>query len=199
MKPKDITKFLISDKKYLKISSDKLPIEKLRECEDCLVCTNINVTYVDDENNINIPFGVYATGSFMSKMALSDFLQKRLEGKAIYDKNISGDLGFLSNQSSEGLLGSFPEFEHYFMDNAYAQTGTVFQSWLYNDTYGNIIFEITPFYPWNDPALRKDPRRITYKKFMKNYKPILQTIIPKKNIRQWIKQGKELNKLWFNE
>lgn len=196
MKAMDITKFMISDKRYLKISNDKLPIEKLIECEDCLVCTHIAVTYVDEENNINIPFGFYATGSFVSKMATSDFLQERLEGKAMYDKSVSGDLGFLSNQYFEGLLASFPEFEHYFMSNTYKQTGMAFQSWLYNDKDGNIFFEITPFYPWNDPDLRKDPRRVTYKKFMKDYKPVLETIIPKESIQQWIDQGKQLRKLW---
>src|SRR3990167_1484516 len=195
----DITKFMISDKRYLKISNDKLPIEKLIECEDCLVCTHIDITYVDEENNINIPFGSEATGGFCSIMTTPDFLTKRLEGEAIYDKSVNGDLGFLYNQYCQELIGSFPGFDYSFMAKLDRKTGTVFESWLYNDKDGNIIFEITPFYPWNDPYLRKDPRRVTYKKFMKDYKPILQTIIPKESIRQWIKQGKELNKLWFNE
>ncbi len=199
MKLLNITKFMITDKSYLKISNDSLPIEKLKESEDCLECTYIDIAYVDEENNINIPFGFQATGSFISNMAISDYLSKRLEGKAIYDKSVSGDLGFLYNQYCEELINFFVGFDYSFIAKLDRKAGTAFESWLYNDKNGNIIFEITPFYPWNDPELEKDPRRVTYKKFMKNYKPILQTIIPKESIKQWIKQGKELNTLWFNE
>jgi hypothetical protein len=195
----DITKFVITDKQYLKISHDTLPIEKLSDIENCCEYSYIDIRYVDEDKNISILIGSYDTSSFSNKMATSKLLANVLEGKAVYDKTVNGDLGFLYNQYREEIIDSFIGFDYSFLAKFDREVGSAVESWLYNDKEGNIIFEITPLYPWNDPVLRKDPRRVTYKKFMKNYKPILQTIIPKESIRQWIKQGKELNKLWFNE
>ena len=193
----DIRKYMITDKQYFEISHDTLPIEKLRGIDGCLECTDINIRYMDEEKNIIILMGTYDTSSFSNKMATSKLLAKVLEGKAVYDKAVNGDLGFLYNQYCEEIIVSFPGVAHYFWSGFDRNTGTAVESWLYNDKDGNIIYEITPLYPWNDQVLRKDPRRITYKKFMKNYKPILQALISRETIRQWIKQGIELDKLWF--
>ena len=49
---------------------------------------------------------------------------------------------------------------------------------MYNDKDGNIIFEITPCYPWN-----------------KDYKPAVQIMIPKERLEKWLPQAKKLKKM----
>jgi hypothetical protein len=33
---------------------------------------------------------------------------------------------------------------------------------------------------------------------MKDYKPIIKTVIPKENLKQWLEQGKELKKTYIH-
>ena len=70
---------------------------------------------------------------------------------------------------------------------------------MYNDREGSVIFEITPCYPWHHEEIKLDPRFVPYKKFMKDYKPIVQTITPKENLKQWIKQAEMLDKMLICE
>jgi len=94
----DITKFMITDSQYLKISHDILPIEKLRDALGYSIAwTCVNVAYVNEGKNSNILVGYYETGSFSNKMATSILLKMVLGGKAVYDESVYGDIGVSCN------------------------------------------------------------------------------------------------------
>lgn len=56
-------------------------------------------------------------------------------------------------------------------------------SWLYNDQYGNIILEVTPWF-----NVRKYKNQVVYEKWIKNYKPILKRTIAPEIAQKWIQQ-----------
>jgi hypothetical protein len=60
-------------------------------------------------------------------------------------------------------------------------------SWLYNDRYGNIVLEVTP---WFNVYKCKD--KAIYKQWIKNYKPILKRTIAPEIAQKWIKQMEKL-------
>ena len=84
--------------------------------------------------------------------------------------------------------------KYHFEGNTHKQIQPYFESWLYNNKEGNIIFEITPFYPWHNVTKKANPEKISYKKWIKDYKAVVKTIIPKENLKQWITQAEEVAK-----
>ncbi|HSW76594.1 MAG TPA: hypothetical protein VLG50_06090 [Candidatus Saccharimonadales bacterium] len=183
----DLKKFIISDTEYLKVMPE--PIGK----DDCEICAKCDIDYVNEEKNIIIRFGYDHTSSFCYTIAESGFIQKIIEGKNTLNPNI-GDLGFEWNQYFQGIIKDTDVDKYLFCTNSHKQIRPYFSSWIYNDKDGNIIFEITPFYPWHAETKKSHADFITYKQFMKNYKPTLKTIIQKKYITKWIDQAKELKK-----
>ena len=189
----NLTKFVISDTQYLKINPECI------HDDECKFCANIDLDYIDEANKITIRFGYDHFPSFCSFISKFGRIQQLINNEAIFDDS-SNDLGFEWNQFYQGLIKDTDVLEKYhFESNSHKQIRPYFNSWLYNDKDGNVIFEITPFYPWHGESKKSNPDFITYKQFMKNYKPILKTIIPKENLIQWIAQAKELGKIYFPE
>ncbi len=189
----DLTKFKILKTEYLQIHP---------ECiydDECKFCSNIDIYYIDEEKNINIRFGYEHFSSFCSFLSTYKFIQKLLNNEMVLDKSIIGDPGIEWNKYLKGIRGTKATNEFYFFGNGHKQIPLYFDGWLYNDKEGNVIFEITPFYPFHYETKKTHPDFITYKQFMKNYKPVVITIIPKNNLKQWIEQAKELKKKYFPE
>ena len=70
----------------------------------------------------------------------------------------------------------------------------MYTSWFYNDKNGNIVFEISPFYPWfNVENPQNNVGFVTYEAFMKNYKVVIHKMISKKIFLQWLQQAKLYN------
>ena len=65
-------------------------------------------------------------------------------------------------------------------------------SWLYNDENGDIVFELTPVYPWFHSRPEQGETFIKYSEWMKTYKPLLIRTISKETAQQWLKQIDEL-------
>ena len=61
-------------------------------------------------------------------------------------------------------------------------------SWLYNDTAGNIILEISPIYPWLFDEVKPGEIFIKYSDWMKAYKPYEIIQIPRESAKEWLKQ-----------
>ena len=182
-------KFIISDTQYLKISFDSM------NKDDCEVCVHCDIDYVDEEKNISVRFGYDTISSFCYFIARSERIQKLLRGENVFDEKIANDLGFEWNQYYEGLMQKTDIIEKYhFEGNTHKQIQPYFESWLYNNKEGNIIFEITPFYPWHNVTKKANPEKISYKKWIKDYKAVVKTIIPKENLKQWITQAEEVAK-----
>lgn len=188
----NITKFIISDTQYIQIIPE--PIEK----DACKICGHCDLYYIDTKKNISIRFGYSQTNDVCYFFGKYQRTLDLIDGKNFLYKNIRKDLGFKFNQFHAHALKK-KEYQkvmdYYFQDNSHKDILPYFSSWLYNDKNGNVIFEISPFYPWfNEKNPQKNPEFITYSDFIKNYKIMVKTIIPKENLKKWIPQALKLKR-----
>ena len=184
----NIYKYKISDTQYLQI------IPQCLHGDQCLTCTMVDFDYIDEVAKTNIRFGYDFIDSFSCKFTEGDYIQDLIKGLKKIDVTISVDLGIESNQFFSGRQLTNIFMQYYFLGNNHKHIKPYYNSWLYNDKDGNIIFEITPSYPWHYETKRTCPEKISYTKWLQNYKPTVITMIPKENIKQWIDQAKELEK-----
>lgn len=186
---KNLIKFKISDAQYLKINPENI------STDECKLCANIDIDYIDEQKNIILRFGYEHYSSFCYKIAEYGFVQKLINSEMILDDNSAKILGVEWNQYFERVIKDTNVDQYLCWSNSHKQIRPYFNSWMYNDQEGNVIFEITPFYPWHGETKKSNPDFISYKEFMKDYKPIIKTIIPKENLKQWIKQAEMLDKM----
>ncbi len=180
---------MITNKQYIQVTSDAI-FEK--GC--CLSCLECDVDYVDEEKGLMIRFGYAQVNQFYGGFVAMNFIQNLIENKKFFDTSVTSDLGFEWNQFYEGLIKNTDILEKYhFVSNAHKLIRPYYNSWFYNDEHGNVIFEITPFYPFHYETKKTHPDFITYKQFMKNYKPTLKMIIPKERLIEWNEQAKSYN------
>ena len=188
----DLLKFMISDTEYLKINAECIH-------DECKFCANIDIDYINEEKNINIRFGYEHFPSFCSFISKFGFIQKLIKNQMKLDKMTIGDPGVEWNKYPKGIRGTEDTNKYHFFGNSHKQIEPYFDGWMYNDENGNVIFEITPFYPWHGEKKKSNPDFISYKQFVKDYKPIIKTVIPKKSLKQWIDQAKKLKKMYYHE
>ena len=64
-------------------------------------------------------------------------------------------------------------------------------TWLFekNDKF---VLEITPSYKWPTIKEKKSGNYLTYKEFLKNYKPLLVTSISKETAKRWLKKTEKI-------
>lgn len=189
----DIYKYKISDTQYLQVNPECL------HKDDCSVCIMGDFDYIDETKSICIRFGYGFIDSFSCKFTEGTYVQNLINDKQKIDKSINFDLGIECNQFFSGRQQDNLFMKYYFLGNDHKKIRPYYNSWMYNDEDGNVIFEITPFYPYLYETKKSHPDFVTYKQFMKSYQPILKTMIPKKNLQQWIKQARELEKIYFPE
>ena len=185
----DLTRFKISETQYLKINPESIGVN------ECKFCANIDIVYVDEERNTYIQFGYEHFPSFCYFIAKYDRIKKLIKGEMVLDSSAAKKLGIEWNEYFEGIIKDTDVGEYHFFGNSHKQIRPYFDGWMYNDENGNIIFEITPSYPWSDPKQKSHPDKISFKQFMKDYKPVIKTMIPKENLKQWIKQAEMLDKM----
>ena len=185
----NITKYKISDTQYLKINPDEFIHEN-----ECQFCAEMDIDYIDEKNNMDIRFGYEFADEWYAFLVESKRIQKLLKGEMILDENITHDVGFEYNQIWQKGQKATNILKNHWISNSPKQIHPYYNSWLYNDKQGNIIFEITPFYPWFYKTKKTNPDKISYKQWIKDYKPVVKTIIPKENLKQWIKQADEFGK-----
>jgi hypothetical protein len=94
----DITKFVISDTKYLKTNPE--PVGK----NDCEVCAHCDIDHVDEKENISIRFGYEFTSTFCYQIAEYGNIQKLIQGKMQLDDSIAQNLGIEWNKFFEGII-----------------------------------------------------------------------------------------------
>lgn len=184
---------MISDVQYLRINPECI------QNDECEVCARIDIVYVDEEKNISINFGNVPLSDFCYKFTQSGCIQKLINSEAVINNSFINSIGFEWNQFFEGILKDTEVDQYHCWSSCHKQVEPCFNSWLYNDENGNVIFEITPFYPWHGKTKKTNPEKISYKEWIKTYKPILKTMIPKDSLKQWIVQAKELEKIYFPE
>lgn len=185
--------FMISDTQYLQVTPESV------NTGDCEVCAQCDVDYVDTEKGLTIRFGYTEFKRFCGGFGNLKFIENLVDNKKFLDKNITPDLGFEWNQFFQGIVKDTDIFKKYhFVSNSHKKIRPYYNSWFYNDEYGNIIFEITPFYPFHYETKKSHPDFITYKKFMKDYKVTVRTVIPKNRLIQWDNQAKLYNPVCYD-
>lgn len=136
---------------------------------------------------------------------LQILLKKALANKLQRNKKYITDLGYLWNEelhktvdpkrkpSKKNTIWIGLNY-HLWATNTIAQDVT--DTWLYNNSNGDIILDITPNYKWHfgdlDSEPEDDPNFITYDEFIKNYRPYLSRIVPTEIAQQWLQQANEL-------
>ena len=181
-------KFMIADKEYIHVTPE--PIQK-DYCEACAECT---ITYVNEKLGINIQFGYTEAETFHGLFGFKGY-NDLLNNKLFFDNNKRIDPGFEYNQYCQDLIKNSDVVDKYFFEsNSHKNIQPFYTSWFYNDKEGNIIFEISPLYPWiNTENAESQSEFIAYDTFMKNYKVIVHKIIPKKKFIEWNNQAKSYN------
>lgn len=61
------------------------------------------------------------------------------------------------------------------------------ETFIYSDN-GIIYIEIIPTYPWLFGKRPLGIRKVTFSQFLKNYKPLVQTILPREQATVWLTQ-----------
>jgi len=129
---------------------------------------------------------------------LRDFLKKVLNNELLLHKSITEDIGYLVNEYHKNETGFIIErFENGFEAWVgykyllwYARANDeAYETWLYNDHNKNIIFEITPAYPYFYCDKKEEPNYVTYKKWIKIYKPYFKSIVPRNIAQFWLEQA----------
>ena len=182
------TQFFLNKDEYLEIrTDDQLPMKQVYNCY------HIEIWFVGKEGAIR--FGWDSSHQFCYGLQL--MIGLALQGKLVV-RETKENLGISLNNFFYNLPDSVPWEKYHLFSNSHQGIRPYYSSWLYNDSDGNIIFEITPSYLWNDEDKkeRKKPDFIEYAEFMKNYKPIVMRVVDKKYLQAWIEPLKELEALF---
>lgn len=141
---------------------------------------------------------------------LYNHLTKAINGSLPLHTSIGKDIGFLANEERQkkgrfiytqtvenaywvGLR--YKLWDYFYDDNAYVIT------WLYNDAVGEIVFEVTLLYRWDNDLDEEVVLKsyIPYEEWINNYKPILKRTISKETAQKWLnKTNMILNKIEEN-
>lgn len=170
----DTTKFKISDTKYLKIDYPNLS-------EECLQCFFVNISYVDEENDICVIFGNDSLEDLKDSLQESDTAKQLINGEFILDKESMGDPATEFNTDPDEETYSQELFKFHFTGNAHTGIPPYYNGWLYNDKNKNIILEISPHYPWD----REKESLVSHEEFTKNFKPLVQIEIKPETMVAW--------------
>ena len=133
-------------------------------------------------------------------LALKGILIRTINNEKQLDQSIVASLGYMQSQDYEKRPRKNFVYETLLVENNETYTRWVGRryelycahglyipaSWLYNDKEGNIILEITPIYQTQYSDQEPVDKFIKYSEWMKNYKTLVKTKIPKKEAQQWI-------------
>ncbi|MBI2352975.1 hypothetical protein HYV11_01880 [Candidatus Dependentiae bacterium] len=195
-------KFTLDKKKSLCLISDNLPLKEV------YICYFLEMYWCEDEKNIII--GKNDAGGFLEKFKL--LLPLALEQKLMLDESIKKNLGYYWNEifadrksfvnlvykhASDGKYTYWIGM-NYFMASTCAPHDPVVTTWMYNDTNGDIILEITERFTWSEQEIASPEEMDRYFAFLKNYKPILKQVIPQKVAEQWLKKAKKWYKIFYD-
>ncbi|MBI2352856.1 hypothetical protein HYV11_01265 [Candidatus Dependentiae bacterium] len=188
--------------KSIQIVSDNLPIEQV------YICYHLEMYWCEDKEKIII--GKNDAGGFLEKFEL--LLPLVLEQKLVLDVSIQKSLGFYLNEifaDRESFVNLKYEYYdscaysdwigmHYFMTSTCAPHDPVVTTWMYNDINGDIVLEVTEMFSWSEQEVASSEEMDRYFEFLKNFKPILKQVIPKKVAEQWLRKAKKWYKIFYD-
>lgn len=178
--PQNIDRFHISENEWFAIQTRKLPLNLVYNCYDLDIAFN--------SPNNHFTFGASDALSFCSK--IEHKTSKLLNKKEILPHQMQGKLGIFNNNYFMSLSEDDRSMDYYFFGNSHIQQRPYFDSFLYNDLQGNIIFEITPAYHWNDEdeSHVNHADFIPYSEFIQNYQSTIIRTIDPQYLYQWLEQ-----------
>ena len=183
------------------IAKDNIDFDKADFC-----CDEIEAYFIDNRNQI-LCIGQQSSGIFFE--AFIKNLKKTIDGELQLHESIKDNLGFMWNENLQGKLGFFTVSTldnsgkywvglDYEIWEAFGDKNPHVSTWLYNDNQGNIIFEVTKTYKWSTQKDdRNDPEFMTYKKFMKDYQPLIHRVIPRDVAIQWLEDSMKVYRSFF--
>lgn len=173
--------FKINDNEKLIIQIDAYP----KDVPYCFYDANF---FLQNENE-KIKLCSFSLPSYIDKFItnLSDILQNKKQLPSCFLEDIGYAWNLYVNSDNNSIL-LYANKKYNFLDDYYLWYSSC-TTWIYNDDLGNIILEITPSYPDTYSS------NFSYQDFlqwMKSYKPLFKTIIPRKTAEQWLKQATEI-------
>lgn len=192
----DILKFIINDNENIII-----PLDKPDDIIDYSYIAKAELI-IDDQITI---IGSGAIG--MQAVQLQRLLEQVIAGQRLIHESIKKSIGYYYNQD---LHEENPDIfliqgkeSKYWIGSQYLLWTTdsniknhQYATWLYNDTSGNIVFEVTPIYPEDYVDLEDSVEVKAYQEWMEtSYKSFFNCIIPKELTIKWLNQANLILKI----
>lgn len=128
---------------------------------------------------------------------LQKLIKRSLSNNLKLDASITHDIGYLwnewlNNDHAPLLYITDKNNDTSWIGQQYELASHEYVSWIYNDENQNIIFEITPAYPFGCIDQQNEEELKNYTNWMQSYKPIFKTIISKETALKWIEQATQI-------
>jgi len=173
--------FIFNLDKYIKIAIE--PDEYDIDTIDCFQEASFSIIQNNQKTLLSHNFFSPYLEEFI--IALKQALQKNRQ----LDSYLTQNIGYYWNESVNGVNPENPFNENYSLLKKYALWESHITTWIYNNEQGQIILEITPYYPhtFSDNFSYQD-----FLTWMQNYKPLYKTIIPRHVAEQWLAQAQQI-------
>lgn len=187
-----ILKLILNESEYLSFEIG-YNFQEMRLWDDVMIYFKGNENYLLYDFHSDLAFDGLIT--LLSKASMNNL--------KLYP-SIKNDLGYLWNEDSNAVVTNIPneKLEYRMVENTPRWVGEDFllwstpgsarpplSTWIYNNSQGEIIMEVTPSYSWHFDEPQLHEKFCSYEEFMKNYKPVLTRIIPPEIAKEWIKQS----------
>jgi hypothetical protein len=153
-------------------------------------CYEVPILLIHENKTFDL--GNYSVREYAND--LKNIAKKIVANELQLHESITKDIGFLLNEALQYKSGLFEVpngSSTWWVGYQYclSMCGKV-ALWFYSDTPdGRIIFEATPIFPFSYRNYDKDPNYISYRKWMKTYKPYFIAEASMSCIKQWIGQA----------
>lgn len=115
-------------------------------------------------------------------------LSNALRNNAQLHESIKQDIGYLWNEEMQDKPGltyaTLDSGTTYWMGlrnlvwSTRSNAKLVLSTWLYNDSAGSIVLEITASYPWHRKKPKRNESFVSYEQWLQKYKPFAKFTIP---------------------
>ena len=186
------------------IADNNIDFKKVDFC-----CGDMKAYFVDKQQ---LRIGQQTAGLLFE--ALIGVLRRVINGTLQLDESIIENLGLMYNEYFHDLPLKKPKFVmiptsdgtsrywigyNYQIWSTYKDANPYVNTWMYNDSEGNIIFEVTKFYKWSTQEDDlEDPEYETYEEFMKKFKPLIHRVIPRDVAIEWLDQSMKVYRGFFS-
>lgn len=183
-----IAKFFLNNAEYVAIEC-----EDINSTDDLVLWADwVKIFFISKSDKTKLFHDYPGEALHLFKVALSQVLNAKVD--CGYLQNY--DIGFLYNDYNreEPLFIQDQRHKNKFVTSSlFESTGDyTVSTWLYQNEQEELIFEVTPNYPWTYRDPDPDEHFIEYEEWMKNYKPLVKRVLSPEVVKQWTKQLDEL-------